>query len=129
MDKDRDAEPKTLATGETAAPSPVTPEHPADQLPSQGSLKDSKLISFGERITYTFIWAKEVHSIHFDRKREEIFYRGHNIKNLELTGEQIQLLIHLKDILSRDQHSRNFLIPYDRILRKLLREKGYSAKF
>jgi len=45
-----------------------------------------------------------------------------------MTSEQIQLLIHFKDILSRDPRSKSFLMPYDRILQKLLKEKGYRGK-
>lgn len=128
MDKDRETELKTgTVIGGNATPAQRPPEA-QDAIPSEGHLKESKLISFGDRITYTFIWAKEVHSIHFDKKREEVFYRGHNIKNLELTPEQMQLLIHFKDILSRDQRSRSFMVPYDRILQKLLKEKGYTGK-
>ncbi len=44
------------------------------------------------RFTYTFLLDGEVGSIHFDTQRAEIFYKGHNIRNMNLSETQINFL-------------------------------------
>ncbi len=44
------------------------------------------------RFTYTFLFQGEAASIHFDALREEIFYRGHNIRNMNLSEDQLGIL-------------------------------------
>src|SRR5438046_1397485 len=45
-----------------------------------GRPADSMLAVYKDRLTYTFILEAEVASIHFDSRRQEIFFRGHNIR-------------------------------------------------
>lgn len=45
-----------------------------------------------KRFTYTFLLDAEAASIHFDSERHEIFYKGHNIRNMTLSDAQIKVL-------------------------------------
>ena len=63
----------------------------------------TQLVSFGERVTYTFAAGKEVGSIHFDRGRGEIFFKGHNVRNLDLEEWQHQEMEKLRQILAQDE--------------------------
>ncbi|MBI4211032.1 MAG: hypothetical protein HY540_00195, partial [Deltaproteobacteria bacterium] len=63
--------------------------HPVHQA---GMPADAMLAVFQDRFTYTFLFQHEVSSIHFDRRRGEIFYRGHNIANLVLGDSQKRIL-------------------------------------
>jgi hypothetical protein len=85
--------------------------------------KGSQLVSFGERITYTFAHGKEVGSIHFDRGRGEIFFKGHNIRNMEVEEWQWQMMEQLRKILTADDRGRPFAAPYGKILDKIVLEK------
>lgn len=49
---------------------------------------EAKLFHSKDRATLTFYAGLEVASIHFDRGRGEIFYKGHNVKNMTLTQDQ-----------------------------------------
>lgn len=84
---------------------------------------DSMLAVYKDNLTYTFILDREVSSIHFDRMRGEIFFRGHNIKNIELTQRQIQALEDLKAILSQDERGTPFLSDYVATLDRYLADK------
>lgn len=84
---------------------------------------DSMLAVYKDCLTYTFILGREVASIHFDRLRGEIFFRGHNIKNMELSTNQIQALKDLKTVLMQDSKARPFLSDYNATLGRFLADK------
>ncbi|OGP15604.1 MAG: hypothetical protein A2053_01785 [Deltaproteobacteria bacterium GWA2_50_8] len=81
--------------------------------------KESQIITFGDRITYTFTVGKDVGSIHFDMGRGEIFYRGHNISNLDLEKWQMDLLIRFEEILKGEARYERFVAAYIQSLRKI----------
>jgi hypothetical protein len=85
--------------------------------------KESQLISFGDRMTYTFSHGKEVGSIHFDRGRGEIFYKGHNIRNMDLEEWQMQVMEQLRRILDADEQGKQFADSYGHTLDKIILEK------
>ena len=74
-------------------------------------------------MTYTFALGTEVGSIHFDRNRGEIFYKGHNIRNMDLEPWQIQVMEQLRQILAKDGQWSRFAEPYGRVLDKITLEK------
>jgi hypothetical protein len=81
------------------------------------------LVSFGERVTYTFAYGHEVGSVHFDRNRGEIFFKGHNIRNMDVEPWQWQLFDQLRAVLKNDAESSRFADAYGRTLDKLIAEK------
>lgn len=83
-------------------------------------LTSGELVSFGNRITYTFHTYDEVASIHFDRGSGKIFYKGHHIANHELTSAQITRLCEFTEILEQSDYSEDFLADYEQALRKAL---------
>ena len=87
------------------------------------AVRDSMLAVYKNCVTYTFILDQEVASIHYDRLRGEIFFKGHNINNMKLTARQIQALMDLKMVLNRDEKGHSFLSDYDATLDKLLADK------
>lgn len=105
--------------GESAAVSPVK----SPQQAETASMNGVQIISFGERITYVFSQGKEVGSVHFDRGRMEIFYKGHNIRNMELEDWQMEVLTGLRHILANDTHGKSFAPSYGKTLDKILLEK------
>jgi len=89
----------------------------------KGLPADSQLISFGDRFTFTFAQGREVGSIHFDRGRGEIFYKGHNIRNMDLEEWQMQILEGLRKTLEQDAQGKAFAEDYARSLDKMTMEK------
>ncbi len=81
---------------------------------------DSMMAVFADRVTYTFILENEVASIHFDRRRGEIFFKGHNISNMELTPPQREALMHMGQMLTRETRTKPFSADYDATLGRLL---------
>ncbi|OGQ45596.1 MAG: hypothetical protein A3H42_03410 [Deltaproteobacteria bacterium RIFCSPLOWO2_02_FULL_46_8] len=81
---------------------------------------DSLLAVYQDRFTYTFILENEVASIHYDKKRNEIFFKGHNIKNFELNPAQIQALVGLKTILTQDKRAKGLVSDYEATLHRVL---------
>lgn len=84
---------------------------------------DSMLAVYKDCLTYTFILDREVASIHFDRMRSEIFFKGHNINNIELTSRQMQALNDLKAVLAQDKRALPFLSDYSATLGRFLADK------
>lgn len=84
---------------------------------------ESQLVSFGERITYTFLNEEEVVSVHFDRMRGEIFYKGHNIRHMDLEPQQMNALEKMRLKLIKDPGGKRFSEPYARLLDRLILEK------
>lgn len=81
---------------------------------------DSMLAVFKDRATYTFILDDDVASIHFDRRRGEIFFKGHNIHNLKLTESQINALKHAKEVFLNDPKAKKLFNDYSATLARLL---------
>lgn len=88
-----------------------------------GRAVDSMLAVYRDRLTYTFIMNKEVASIHFDREKKEIFFRGHNILNIALSPEQIKALKDLQGVLAEDEQGKLLFNDYVATLGHLLADK------
>jgi|GEM_PF-1246171 hypothetical protein len=86
----------------------------------KGQLQDSMLAVYRERVTYTFILENEVASIHYDKQRGEIFFRGHNIRNLKLTKPQLRALYEMKEVMAGDSRSQPLVSNYSATLDRLL---------
>lgn len=109
---------------QSSASTPVQPQREKETSLSH----ESQLVSFGERVTYTFVHGREVGSIHFDRMRGEVFYKGHNIRHMELEEVQMQMLEKLRSVLLTDQRTKRFAESYARILDKIIIEKSQAQR-
>lgn len=85
-----------------------------------GRAVDSMLAVYKDRVTFTFVMDMEVASIHFDANRHEIFFKGHNISNMKLTGDNLKALWRLRDVLAADSDGGAFLEEYHATLLKRL---------
>ena len=85
---------------------------------------DTQWVTFGHRVTFTFVMGEDVGSVHFDRSRQEIFFKGHNIRNMDLEVWQWQVLEKMRDVLKSHPKLRNFTNPYSRLLDKIAQEKA-----
>lgn len=90
--------------------------------------KESRLVTFGDRVTYTFTHGKEVGSIHYDRSRHEIFYKGHNIRHMEMEEWQWQMMEKFRQVLRGDAKCNSFVESYGQTLDKVVLEKTRSTK-
>lgn len=91
------------------------------RVPEQGQPPpDSMLAAYGDRVTYTFIMEEEVASIHFDRRRQEIFFKGHNVRHLEMTDPQLNALNHLKEVIKNDPKAKSLFSDYCATLDRFL---------
>jgi hypothetical protein len=84
---------------------------------------DSVLAVYKDRFTYTFIMNDEVASIHFDRRRGEIFFRGHNISHMDLSAPQRMALVGMEEVLAADEHGKSLCGAYSATLARLLADK------
>ncbi len=89
-----------------------------------GRAADSMLAVYHDRLTYTFILDKEVASIHFDRNRKEIFFKGHNIQNMQLSPDQLKALKGLGGILMEDEQGKLLFNDYVATLGHLLADNS-----
>ncbi|OGQ48860.1 MAG: hypothetical protein A3I09_00805 [Deltaproteobacteria bacterium RIFCSPLOWO2_02_FULL_47_10] len=93
-------------------------------IPKEGGRPpDGMLAVYRERLTYTFILNKEVASIHFERGKREIYFRGHNILNMELSPEQVKAMKDLQGILSEDEQGKLLFNDYVATLGHILADK------
>ena len=84
---------------------------------------DSVIAIYKDRLTYTFIMEDEVASIHFDRSRGEIFFRGHNIARMNLKSDERKALIALIGVLEEDEQGHEFKEAYSATLDRVLADK------
>lgn len=95
------------------------------------SAPDSMLAVAHDRATYTLIVDGEVSSIHFDRKRGEIFFRGHNIQHITLTEPQLAALRDMKKVLAGHGKGHALLSDYCATLGRCLTDNdngGIASK-
>ncbi|HSA59238.1 MAG TPA: hypothetical protein VLJ37_06090 [bacterium] len=118
--------PTKHTTTDKTMQAPVSSPMPAEDV-WKGLPADSQLISFGDRFTFTFAQGREVGSIHFDRGRGEIFYKGHNVRNMDLEEWQMQILEGLRRTLTQDEQGKAFADDYGRTLDKIAMEKRHRA--
>lgn len=90
----------------------------------EGRAADSMLAVYKGRLTYTFICDNEVASIHYDANKEEIFFRGHNIKYMTLTDSHIVALLELALVLEKDREGKQWVAKYRETLAPLLADNS-----
>ena len=81
--------------------------------------QDSHLVSFGERVTYTFAVGNEVASIHYDHGRNKLFYKGHRINQDNMERWMLELMKHFKVVLAKSEYSDRFLEGFTALLDKM----------
>lgn len=81
--------------------------------------REARLFATPERATLTFYQGSQVASIHFDKKRQEIFFRGHNVKNMTLTEEQWMALRQFTQYLREHQVDREMIQSYEECLEQI----------
>ncbi len=91
--------------------------------PKRQKTVDAMLAVYSGRVTYTFIAGHEVASIHFDRTRGEVFYKGHNVRTMPLGDEVRGYLWELAEILAHDAEGMEYSPDYSATLRKVLADK------
>jgi len=97
---------------------------PSASVPKSFSISDHQIVSFENRMTYTFAYEKEVGSIHYDKGRKEIFFKGHNIRNMDVEKWQWQVLEGLRKMLHSDPKWQEYAAPYGQTLDKIVHEKS-----
>ena len=87
--------------------------------------REARLFLSEQRATLTFFAEQEVASIHYDMLRDEIFYKGHNVKNMTLLELQIEALQKFSEYLAQvpqAQALRNaYLACLERVLPRQLK--------
>lgn len=84
---------------------------PASPIQKLYNLKKPVLNVSDDKVTYTHCYGDEIVSIHFDLKCRGLYYKGHNLQNLELTETMRH---HLDDFKSAIEGSKNakHLLPF-----------------
>ncbi len=78
--------------------------------------QEAKLFRTQDRATLTFYAGNEVASVHYDRNRNEIFFKGHNVKNMTLTPEQWFYLEKFSDFLAQEEGTEDMRKAYEACL-------------
>ena len=100
--------------------------------PGSGSMpldyfREARLFLSKDRATLTFYVHQEVASIHYDLQRDEIFYRGHNVKNMTMTQEQWGFLQKFSEYLAQDPKAERLQEAYRSCLEHLMTDHGLPA--
>lgn len=93
--------------------------NPSPFIDWQRELKSPRFFIDKNRFTYTFLIKGEAASIHFDAMRNEIFYRGHNIRNMSLSELEVDILRGMFNSLL--EYNQGFLaLKYKECLSKII---------
>lgn len=117
-------EKKEASQTETSAP---TASGPTDAGSDPAAFREAKLFLGKDRATLTFFLEEEVASIHYDMLRDEVFYRGHNIKNMTMDPRLWLALEKFGDFLDDDPRSAGLRRAYRRCLEHLRTDYGLPA--
>ena len=85
--------------------------------------REARFFLTGNRATLTFYDNSEVASIHYDTDRDEIFYKGHNVKNMTLNETQWMALQKFSEYLGKSSGAERLYYAYYGCLERLLRKK------
>ncbi len=88
------------------------------------AFREAKLFLGKDRATLTFFLEEEVASIHYDMLRDEIFYRGHNVKNMTMDPRHWLALEKFGEYLADDPRSGSLRKGYRRCLEHLRTDYG-----
>lgn len=103
-----------------AGPKPFMEPPVLGRLFQKKGVYDGRLFHSSTKVTYTFVNEKEVISLHFDKSRGAIFYKGHNIENSALAQGQVGHLQQFLDALKKEKATQPFVRPYKKTLKKYL---------
>jgi hypothetical protein len=92
-----------------------------------GYFREARFFLGKNRATLTFFSGSEVASIHYDMVRDEIFLKGHNVKNMTLTEEQWTSLHRFADYLSESPKTKAILQAYRNCLDQLMLRRMQNA--
>ncbi len=113
--------------GKASLPTGVTSPADAGEAKSLDYFREARLFLGKDRATLTFYVDQEVASIHYDTNRDEIFYRGHNVKNMTMTQEQWQSLQKFAEYLADDPRAELLLQSYRTCLEHLMSHHDLPA--
>lgn len=88
--------------------------------------REARLFLGKDRATLTFYVEQEVASIHYDMIRDEVFYRGHNVKNMTMSQEKWDLLQKFSQYLDHDPRAESLVRSYRTCLEHLMTHHGLS---
>ena len=89
--------------------------------------REARLFLGKDRATLTFYVDQEVASIHYDLIRDEIFYRGHNVKNMTMSQTQWESLRKFAEYLGDDPRADRLRDAYKSCLEHLMTDHGLPA--
>lgn len=113
---------KEVQPGEVApnlVPRPYVEQPKWGQLFKKKGIFDDKLFCSSTKVTYTFVADKEVVSLHFDRERKTLFYKGHSVTNMKLTPIHWQHLEQFGLALEKHPQGAKFAAVYHTALENL----------
>lgn len=117
---DKDVKELSVTNEELPAQTRASNHPNYDHLFKKHGVLDGKMFYTSDKVTYTFVDNDEVISLHFDINRKTIFYKGHNISNVELTPLQCQHLIQFKNELEKHGETGSFVLAYSNLLEKYI---------
>lgn len=82
--------------------------------------RQGKLFCSPERLTLTFFMGDQVASIHFDLSRREIFFKGHNVKNMTLSRDQWEALRNFSKLIKQEECDIRLIQGYEECLAQIL---------
>lgn len=110
--------------GEEAFKSGVTRGEEGKGSADLDYFREARLFLSESRATLTFYSNLEVASIHYDMERDEVFYKGHNVKNMTLSESQIEALQKFSDYLSQAPQAKKMRQAYRDCLNRLFPKRS-----
>ncbi len=91
--------------------------------PELNYFREARLFLGKGRATLTFYRENEVASIHFDKERREIFYKGHNVNNMTLSEDKWESLQKFADFLPKEAKVEELKKAYLECLGQVMRRR------
>src|SRR5262245_5838281 len=104
------------ARGELFDYRPYTESPFIGKLFKKHGIYDGKLFFSPDKVTYTFLRDEELISLHFDKKKRTLFFKGHNMAHMSLDPQQLHDLEQFHQELAKNPKTKNFAPAFEQVL-------------
>ncbi|OGQ08939.1 MAG: hypothetical protein A3G32_02180 [Deltaproteobacteria bacterium RIFCSPLOWO2_12_FULL_40_28] len=79
-------------------------------------LYDGKVFFTRVKVTYTFVFEKELVVLHFDRSKKSLFFKGHNLENMPFEASLEEHFLRFQKVMESKPETKKMLSAFNEAL-------------
>lgn len=77
---------------------------------------DGKVFFTRSKVTYTFVFEKELIVLHFDKAKKSLFFKGHNLENIAFETPLEEHFLRFQEIMGSKPETKKMLSAFNEAL-------------